>query len=40
MTAWYAEFGPFYTGRQFSPTELPKFLAGEVPALLNQRRES
>jgi hydrogen peroxide-dependent heme synthase len=33
-SAWYAEFGPFYTGLQFSPQELSKFLQGEVPALL------
>ena len=33
-SAWYAEFGPFYLGLQFSPSELPKFLEGEVPALL------
>jgi hydrogen peroxide-dependent heme synthase len=33
-SAWYAEFGPFYTGLQFSASELPKFLAGEVPAFL------
>ena len=33
-SAWYAEFGPFYTGLQFSPSELPSFLAGQVPALL------
>jgi hydrogen peroxide-dependent heme synthase len=33
-SAWYAEFGPFYIGLQFSPEELPKLLAGEVPALL------
>jgi chlorite dismutase len=33
-SAWYAEFGPFYVGLQFSPSELPKFLEGEVPALL------
>jgi chlorite dismutase len=33
-SAWYAEFGPFYVGLQFSPTELPKFLEGEVPKLL------
>jgi hydrogen peroxide-dependent heme synthase len=32
-SAWYAEFGPFYTGLQFSPEELPRFLEGEVPAL-------
>jgi len=35
-SAWYAEFGPFYTGLQFSPQELPKFLAGEVPAFLGK----
>jgi peroxiredoxin len=33
-SAWYAEFGPFYVGLQFSPSELPRFLEGEVPALL------
>jgi peroxiredoxin len=33
-SAKYAEFGPFYTGLQFSPEELPKFIEGEVPALL------
>jgi chlorite dismutase len=33
-SAWFAEFGPFYVGLQFSPTELPRYLAGEVPALL------
>ena len=32
-SAWYAEFGPFYTGLQFSPEELPRFLDGQVPAL-------
>jgi peroxiredoxin len=32
-TVWYGEFGPFYTGLQFSPSELPRYLAGEVPAL-------
>ncbi len=31
-SAWYAEFGPFYVGLQFSPSELPKYLAGELPA--------
>ena len=31
-SAWYAEFGPFYTGLQFSPAELPKYLEGDVPA--------
>jgi chlorite dismutase len=32
-SAWYAEFGPFYVGLQFSPSELPRYLEGEVPAL-------
>lgn len=32
-SAWYAEFGPFYVGLQFSPEELPRLLEGEVPAL-------
>ena len=32
-SAWYAEFGPFYVGLQFSLSELPRFLEGEVPAL-------
>jgi len=31
-SAWFAEFGPFYVGLQFSPSELPKYLEGEVPA--------
>jgi chlorite dismutase len=30
-SAWYAEFGPFYVGLQFSPSELPRYLEGEVP---------
>jgi peroxiredoxin len=34
-SAWYAEFGPFYVGMQFSPAELPKYLEGEVPAFLH-----
>ena len=34
VSAKYAEFGPFYTGLQFSPEELGKFIAGELPALL------
>ena len=34
-SVWYGEFGPFYTGLQFSPSELPKYLSGEVPALLS-----
>ena len=33
-SVWYAEFGPFWTGLQFSPSELPRYLEGEVPALL------
>jgi peroxiredoxin len=32
-SAWYAEFGPFYVGLQFSASELPRYLAGEVPEL-------
>jgi chlorite dismutase len=32
-SAWYAEFGPFYVGLQFSPSELPAYLEGTVPAL-------
>lgn len=32
-SAWYAEFGPFYVGLQFSPEELPRYLEGEVPDL-------
>lgn len=32
-SAWYAEFGPFYVGLQFSAAELPRYLAGEVPRL-------
>ena len=39
-SAWYAEFGPFYVGLQFSPSELPKYLEGEVPALSRLRHES
>ena len=35
-SAWYAEFGPFYTGLQFSAAELPRLLAGEVPAFLGR----
>lgn len=30
-TVWYGEFGPFYVGLQFSPSELPKYLEGKVP---------
>jgi chlorite dismutase len=31
-SAWYGEFGPFYTGLQFLAAELPRFLEGDVPA--------
>jgi chlorite dismutase len=32
-SARYSEFGPFYVGRRFPPSDLPAFLAGEsVPA--------
>jgi chlorite dismutase len=30
-SAWYADFGPFYVGLQFTPSELPTYLEGEVP---------
>lgn len=33
-SARYAEFGPFYTGLQFSASQLGELLAGRVPALL------
>lgn len=32
-SAKFAEFGPFYTGLQFAPAELPAFLSGTVPRL-------
>jgi chlorite dismutase len=32
-SARFAEFGPFYTGLQFAPSQLGAFLAGSVPAL-------
>jgi chlorite dismutase len=32
-SAKFAEFGPFYTGLQFSPDQLGRLLAGEVPPL-------
>lgn len=32
-SAKYAAFGPFYTGLQFSSSELVKFVGGELPAL-------
>jgi len=31
-SSWYGEFGPFYVGLQFSPTELERYLEGDVPA--------
>jgi hydrogen peroxide-dependent heme synthase len=33
-SAWYAEFGPFYVGLQFSASELPRYLEGQVPVLV------
>jgi peroxiredoxin len=32
-SAWYAEFGTFYVGLQFSARELPRFLSGHLPRL-------
>jgi chlorite dismutase len=32
-SAWYAEFGPFYTGLQFAAGGLSDFLEGRIPAL-------
>jgi hydrogen peroxide-dependent heme synthase len=32
-SAKFAEFGPFYTGLQFSPAQLSAFLSGAVPVL-------
>jgi len=32
-SAKFAEFGPFYTGLQFSPGQLASFLDGQVPTL-------
>jgi hydrogen peroxide-dependent heme synthase len=32
-SAWYAEFGPFYTGLQFPASELPVLLNGQVPVM-------
>ncbi|HXG86963.1 MAG TPA: hydrogen peroxide-dependent heme synthase [Vicinamibacterales bacterium] len=32
-SAKFAEFGPFYVGLQFPPSELGKFLEGELPQL-------
>jgi chlorite dismutase len=33
-SSWYGEFGPFYTGLQFSASELPAYLDGRVPGLV------
>jgi chlorite dismutase len=33
-SVWYGEFGQFWTGLQFSASELPRYLDGEVPKLL------
>ena len=38
-SAWYAEFGPFYVGLQFSAEELPALLEGEVPQLKADARQ-
>jgi hydrogen peroxide-dependent heme synthase len=35
-SAKYAEFGPFYTGLQFSPQDLGKLLQGELPLLRDE----
>ena len=32
-SVWYAEFGPFWTGLQFSPDQLVSYLRGSVPTL-------
>jgi hydrogen peroxide-dependent heme synthase len=32
-SAKYAEFGPFYTGLQFSPAQLASYLNGQAPSL-------
>ena len=32
-SAKYGEFGPFYTGLQFSPSQLAAFLGGTLPSL-------
>jgi chlorite dismutase len=32
-SAKFAEFGPFYTGLQFAPSELQTYLAGKRPSL-------
>jgi chlorite dismutase len=33
-SAKFAEFGPFYTGLQFAPSQLTEYLEGRAPALL------
>ena len=33
-SVWFAEFGDFYVGLQFSPSELPKLFEGQTPGLL------
>src|SRR5207342_612075 len=33
-SARFAEFGPFYTGLQFSPAQLASYLGGQVPTLV------
>ena len=38
-SVWYAEFGPFYVGLQFSASELPKYLDGKVPELLSPTQD-
>jgi chlorite dismutase len=38
-SVWYAEFGPFYVGLQFSASELPKYLEGKVPELLSPAQD-
>lgn len=35
-SSWYGEFGAFYVGLQFSASELPKYLEGQVPVLLTR----
>ena len=35
-SAKFAEFGPFYTGVEFAPSQLSAYLDGQVPALAPQ----
>jgi chlorite dismutase len=35
-SAKFAEFGPFYTGLQFAPSQLSAYLDGQVPVLAPQ----